>query len=423
MRFKALSFADCLERSPIPEIFLLLVSSASTLPPLLPSSSLRPSRVIAVEFHSLSTSYWDSPELAQPSHSAYPFDEDLDDPYGPQSSYSAGPSSTQQPAIEHPCAGMRKYVESGSFFFAEGCKWDISSRMGETNWVQAERGGAQHPLETFDERFVWNATLIAPFLAFRSGLPEDVRTALDEQSLLILVIQGFCGSLPISTGAWSDDGRPEVAALGMISRLSWKRAGARFRTRGIDDDGQVANFVETEVLLATGSVCLSYVQVRGSVPLFWQQPSAGIQTLQQKVEITRPAQATQPAFDKHFLDLLEHYHSVHAINLLGQKDAESMLSAAYSDHLASLKSTKESTPVSEKKAMDARPLGTVSLTQYDVHAAVKTNGNEAVRYYLSDRIHEVAESTERFGWTAIDTTSGQIVEQQQGVFRINCLDW
>ncbi len=295
--------------------------------------------------------------------------------------------------------------------------------MGETNWVQAERGGAQHPLETFDERFVWNATLIAPFLAFRSGLPEDVRTALDEQRLLILVIQGFCGSLPISTGAWSDDGRPEVAALGMISRLSWKRAGARFRTRGIDDDGQVANFVETEVLLATGSVCLSYVQVRGSVPLFWQQPSAGIQTLQQKVEITRPAQATQPAFDKHFLDLLEHYHSVHAINLLGQKDAESMLSAAYSDHLASLKSTKESTPVSEKKAMDARPLGTVSLTQYDVHAAVKTNGNEAVRYYLSDRIHEVAESTERFGWTAIDTTSGQIVEQQQGVFRINCLDW
>lgn len=284
------------ERSPIPEIFLLLVSSASTLPPLLPSSTLRPSRVIAVEFHSLSTSVWDSPELAPPSQSAYPFDEDLDDPYGPQSSHNASSSSSQPQILEHPYAGMRKYLESGSFFFAEGCKWDISSRMGETNWVQAERGSARHPLETFDERFVWNSTLLSPFLAFRSGLPEDVRDELDAQSLLVPVIQGFCGSLPVSTGTWAD-GRPEMATLGMISRLSWKRAGARFRTRGIDDDGQVANFVETEVLLSTGSVCLSYVQVRGSVPLFWQQPSAGLQTLQQKVEITRVGNCHQGCAD------------------------------------------------------------------------------------------------------------------------------
>lgn len=199
---------------------------------------------------------------------------------------------------------MRKYLESGGFFFADECKWDISSRMGETNWLQRN---TPHPLETFDERFVWNASLLAPCLAFRAGLSSETRQSLDEQALLISVIQGFCGSLPVSTGAWADDGRPEVASLGLISRLSWKRAGARFRTRGIDDDGQVANFVETELIMATGSVCLSYVQVRGSVPLFWQQPSAGLGTLQQKVEITRvsmgvistdmqPPQATQPAF-------------------------------------------------------------------------------------------------------------------------------
>ena len=203
----------------------------------------------------------------------------------------SGSGSTQsqaaQQGLEHPCGGMRKYLESGSFFFAEGCGWDISSRMGETNWVQTERGASRHPLETFDERFVWNASLLAPFLAFRSGLPEETRLALDSQSLLLPVIQGFCGSQPVATGTWTHDGRPEIVALGMISRLSWKRAGTRFRTRGIDDDGQVANFVETEVILATDSVCLSYVQVRGSVPLFWQQPSAGLQTLQQKVELTR----------------------------------------------------------------------------------------------------------------------------------------
>lgn len=276
----------------MPEIFLVLVSTSTPSPPLVPASPLQPARVVAVEFHSLSSSFWDPPEIAAQTQAAA-YDIDLDDPYT-QQSFHAGPSSTQSQAaaqgVENPCNGMRKYLESGGFFFAEGGAWDISSRVGEINWLQKS---TPHPLETFDERFVWNASLLAPLLAFRSGLPAETRRLLDEQSLLIPVIQGFCGSLPVTTGTWSQDGKPEVASLGIISRLSWKRAGARFRTRGIDDDGQVANFVETEVILATDSICMSYTQVRGSVPLFWQQPSQGLGTLQGKVEITRVSPSCQ----------------------------------------------------------------------------------------------------------------------------------
>jgi hypothetical protein len=275
------------ERSPIPDIFLVVLTGASPLSPLVPSSTLRPSRVLSVEFHSLSSSFWDPPELAIAGNTLNEYDPD--DSFG-TSGYTPQASTQSQAAlqgVENPCNAMRKYLEAGGFFFAEGGKWDISTRMGEMNWIQSERGLARHPLETFDERFVWNANLLAPFLSFRAGLPEATRRALDDQSLLVPVIQGFCGSSPVTTGSWTPGGKPDVASLAMISRLSWKRAGARFRTRGIDDDGQVANFVETEVILALGSVCLSYVQVRGSVPLFWQQPSQGIQTLQQKVEFTR----------------------------------------------------------------------------------------------------------------------------------------
>lgn len=39
--------------------------------------------------------------------------------------------------------------------------------------------------------------------------------------------------------------------MALISRLGWKRAGTRFNTRGVDDDGNCANFVE--VLLSTAS--------------------------------------------------------------------------------------------------------------------------------------------------------------------------
>lgn len=245
-----------------------------------------------MEFHSLTSNFWDSPELIINSATT---DFDPEDPYTP--SYNGGASSIQsqasQQGVENPCNGMRKYMESGGFFYAEGVKWDISTRMGETNWIQSENGSASHPLETLDERFVWNTNLLTPLLSFRANLPEDQRRILDDQSLIIPVIQGFCGSLPVTTGGWSESGKPEVAALGMISRLSWKRAGARFRTRGIDDDGQVANFVETELILATEGVTLSYAQVRGSVPLFWQQPQAGLGTLQQKVEITRVGHPSQ----------------------------------------------------------------------------------------------------------------------------------
>lgn len=40
------------------------------------------------------------------------------------------------------------------------------------------------------------------------------------------------------------DGAPVVATLSLISRMGWKRAGTRFNTRGIDDDGNTANFAE-----------------------------------------------------------------------------------------------------------------------------------------------------------------------------------
>ena len=46
------------------------------------------------------------------------------------------------------------------------------------------------------------------------------------------------------------------ARAAVISRMSCERAGARFFTRGVDDEGHVANFVETEQLLLFDDVRL-----------------------------------------------------------------------------------------------------------------------------------------------------------------------
>lgn len=51
------------------------------------------------------------------------------------------------------------------------------------------------------------------------------------------------------------------AQITLISRRSVKRAGVRYLRRGIDESGDVANFVETEFIVGVFGHCLSFVQV------------------------------------------------------------------------------------------------------------------------------------------------------------------
>jgi synaptojanin len=57
----------------------------------------------------------------------------------------------------------------------------------------------------------------------------------------------------------------------LVSRRRFEMAGTRYNARGIDENGNCANFVESELVVEYPSMSLifSHVQVRGSVPLFW----------------------------------------------------------------------------------------------------------------------------------------------------------
>ena len=47
----------------------------------------------------------------------------------------------------------------------------------------------------------------------------------------------------------------------LISRRSRFRAGTRYKRRGVDDDGHVANYVETEQIVTLLHHQVSFVQV------------------------------------------------------------------------------------------------------------------------------------------------------------------
>lgn len=64
----------------------------------------------------------------------------------------------------------------------------------------------------------------------------------------------------------------------------------------------------------------SYTMVRGSVPLFWEQKG-----VVEDVTITRGAELTKKAFNRHFEDLLACYGPVLAIDLLSDTTAREVV--------------------------------------------------------------------------------------------------
>lgn len=370
------------------DLFLSVVTSATEIGNTRPSASSPEAvaRIHEVRFYSLISAAWDdqpltSDQLPDPDIERYP----------------------QNAAVfQHPCLPLTKILSSGSFYYAHETSWDLSSRL----YTRLARGRdpSLNDLSNFDERFVWNEYIVRSLLDFRDRLDAHERDDFDRCQFVILAIQGFVGVFTMALPAPPTDGAPTIATLSLISRLSWKRAGTRFNTRGVDDDGNCANFVETEVVFSTDQHCVSYVQVRGSVPLFWEQQ--GLQTFGQRIQITRP-NASQPAFERHFQQLIEDYNgAVHAINLLGTKENEAILTAAYNRHL--------------QAARDS--LGDVlHITNYDFHNSVRIGGHDSVVRDLR-RLESVTDDVDGFGFTMCDASLDEIVTEQKGIFRTNCLD-
>lgn len=288
---------------------------------------------------------------------------------------------------------------------------------------------ATFDIDNFDESFLWNSYMIEPLVQFRSRLQEHEREILDASRILTSAIRGFCltiaipqSSAPLRAG---NTGLPSY--LTVISRLSCKRAGTRFNSRGIDDDGHVANFVETEtVYWSPAGTTFSYAQVRGSVPVFWEQ-SAGLIPGQQKITITRSPDGTQPAFNKHFEDLEQAYGAVHVVNLLSAtKPGEAELSTHYRNGIKHCPMSR-TTGQSQDHVL-------LQSTEYDFHAETKgPMGYEAAKeirrhiedsadgfaYFLAEDTDDVEEEEDGVPQHHRRTV---VVLQQEGVFRTNCLD-
>ncbi|PLW09768.1 hypothetical protein PCASD_00392 [Puccinia coronata f. sp. avenae] len=331
----------------------------------------------------------------------------------------------------------------GGMFYA--LDWDITHSFQSKADLCSENQlepRISEPLHTrAQQRFWWNQRLIQPFI--RSGF----------DNLGYVVMQGFVESTQVKISKLQGDQRMDTIILGssesvsdeaeeenevqeeadtvdleigLISRRSILRPGLRYQRRGIDGAGSVANAVETECVMAvnpsrTGDqqkgqqeekpVFWSFVQVRGSVPLFWSQNPAG---LRPPIVLEGDPTENLDAMKKHFADLCASYGRILVICLAEKSGNEARLVVEFERQLELLKQTfhphptatkDEPVPAEEEKDW-------VKFLGWDFHQKCKGMHYEKVL----DLVQQIDSDISNFGYFS------RTGDRQKGVIRSNCID-
>ncbi|XP_072177486.1 phosphatidylinositide phosphatase SAC2-like [Diadema setosum] len=292
----------------------------------------------------------------------------------------------------------RRILEELNRMFTES-DWFYYSPTGDlTNSIQRQHTNDKN--SGFDERFFWNQHML-----------QDVLDCQDKELAkpwTIPVVQGCVqirecrmsfggpeeGAQSGGSGGDSDDSDIKFNLM-LISRRSKYRAGTRYRRRGIDSYGACANYVETEQILQTAEHSVSFVQVRGSVPVFWSQP--GIK-YKPPPRIDREDDETQEAFKTHFEEQLKLYRHVAIVSLIEQAGREAIVGSAFMKHVLMYDSSK------------------LTYITFDFHEYCRGMRFDRVSVLL-ESIRDVIKEM-RYCWADAE---GVILEQR-GVFRVNCMD-
>ena len=309
-----------------------------------------------------------------------------------------------------------------------------------------------------DDRFFWNRHLHADLVDFRMGQGPSVRQQRGRQQpgvdpYILPVMFGMMSINPTSL-----KGVPFTFAL--VTRRSRYRAGTRYFSRGIDERGHVSNFNETEQIVVLNdsteglggfaggggglpnervvhdgkeAQVLSYVQTRGSVPVYW----AEINTLSYTPTLeVREVESSVAAAKRHFDEQIALYGDNYLVNLVNQKGREIRVKEAYESLVRTLVSgpaeAKQASVATDEKLRSIEP--TDARTHYDRLHYVYFDFHNETKGLRWDRalllLDQLQPGLVRGGYfRAVDmpggsTASGGLEQRaaQTAVVRTNCMD-
>lgn len=321
------------------------------------------------------------------------------------------------------------FGSSRTFFFSYD--YDITRSMANPK-VPATSLTPLH--NHVDPSYFWNRNVIQPFIdagvdslalplmqgfvGQRSFVVDSHPRQVDEEAKDSVELSEFAVS-KLDPGTTSSPPPEKATAdlrttekkydITVISRRSIKRAGLRYLRRGIDEEGNVANSVETEQLLSSHEATwdpkarvYSFVQIRGSFPLFFTQSPY---SLKPTPVLQHSSDANYAALKKHFDGLRQKYGSLQIVNLVEKHGVEAPIAELYERSIERL--NEELTSSGTEK---------IAFEWFDFHSVCRGMKFENVSVLLQILGSEL----EKLGSSV--SVEDRVVTKQQGVLRTNCMD-
>ncbi|SZF03965.1 unnamed protein product [Blumeria hordei] len=324
------------------------------------------------------------------------------------------------------------FGSSKNFYFSYD--WDITRSFKDQKTTHPEI-----PFHTKTQaKFFWNSHLLEPFIdsgltslclpLMQGFIGQKSFRVCSKQPISPFVTDGAENTLEESAGSLRKDSKSlklrtsnhhnldlsddtnniETSyLLTLISRRSIRRAGLRYLRRGVDENGFTANFVETEQILSDTSWnpsrrIHSFVQIRGSIPIFWSQLPYSFKPVPQ---LKHGEYINLEGYRAHVKDLMSTYGNLEAVSLVEKNGPESIVGMEYEKIVNCLNS---------EISKNNRQL--VSFMWWDFHANCRGLKFENV----SLLIDLLSEKLVAHGDTCI--IDGRVESRQSGVIRTNCMD-
>ena len=341
---------------------------------------------------------------------------------------------------------LRTLLKTGPMYFSYS--FDLTNSFQR----QAKSDPSLPLWKRADDRFFWNKFLQSDLMdsatggGSASGLRGGPQVGADPFILPVIF-----GMLAIKTARI----KSTPLTFSLITRRSRHRVGTRYLTRGIDDQGHVANYNETEqiVILNDGNERLggfgdtengkvrgndgsetqvmAYVQTRGSVPVYW----AEVNTLKYVPNLQiRSVETAVDAARQHFNEQIRLYGDNYLVNLVNQKGREDQVKRAYEQMVRILVSspkeaTQEDYSTSEKMhvieaAQKDQRYDRLHYVYFDFHNETKGLKWHRAQLLLDQLTEGIVRGQYFRGVDMPADAQGrlEVRNQQTAVVRTNCMD-
>lgn len=296
-----------------------------------------------------------------------------------------------------------------TFYFSY--TYDITNTL-QTNLLREKLKAVNRPdisipsgVPDYNEMFVWNNFLLLPLF-------NSLNTVYD---WFQCIMHGFIDQVNLSLLGKS-------IYITLIARRSHHFAGARFLKRGVNTQGYVANEVETEQIVTDMLLTpfhksgqgffdsdryTSFVQHRGSIPLYWIQEASNLKA-KPPIEINVVDPYFSPAA-LHFDRLFQQYGggTIQVLNLIKTKEKVPRETKLLKEFEQCISYLNKHLP--EQKKID--------YVSWDMSRASKQDGQKVIEFLETYALKTVYDTGIFHNNSTFEQTT-----LQEGVCRSNCID-